>query len=419
MLPSIKRSSVLKRILRTFFPKLPPTVWVLFVACVVNRMGTMVLPFLTLYMTRGLGFSAKEAGMALAVYGFGSIFAGPLSGWASDRFGTVRVMLFSLFSSSIVMFIFPWADSYAEILLMSLMFSITNELHRPAIFTLTSQLTDSNLRRQAFAVVRVAVNIGMSIGPMIGGILVTHSSFRSIFMVDAVTTIAAALIVWYAFVHRQMVGGTALQGAGKDEPMPKFWASLSDSITNPVFRIFWLAMFLNSIVFFQFESTMPLIVVKDLGLTEQLYGFSFTINTLMIIFLEIPLTNWLQKFDILKVMAVGAAFIGLGFAGMAFISTAIGFCVTVAVWTIGEMVLFPASSAFVSENAPKSRVGAYMGTFSTSFNLAHIVGPLAGTWIWETWGTNWLCVFCVAVGVPSAIMFLYKRPLQTKLSPQQ
>jgi len=181
---------------------LPREVWLLFATNLINRAGMMVLPFLVLYLTRELGFSLARAGSMLAVYGASAIVFGPIGGRLSDRIGALPIMRVALVGSGLVLLLFPLAKSFAAVAAMTILWAGCGEMFRPASLAAITHVVAPDQRRQAFALNRLAINLGMSIGPALGGFLATVS-FRAMFAVDAVTTLLAgtllALMPWRAF----------------------------------------------------------------------------------------------------------------------------------------------------------------------------------------------------------------------------
>jgi MFS family permease len=173
---------------------LPREIWILFAATLVNRCGTMVLPFLVLYLTRVLAISVSHAALALTVYGIGALLTMPIAGRLTDRLGALFVMRCSLLLSGFVLFLFPLAHHFGGILAITFVFAILNESVRPPSLALVSDLVEPEQRKQAFALSRLAVNLGMSLGPAIGGILAVYS-FRFLFFADGATSILAGLVL--------------------------------------------------------------------------------------------------------------------------------------------------------------------------------------------------------------------------------
>lgn len=380
---------------------LPRGVWVLFAATVVNRAGSMVLPFLTLYFTSRLGYTVAHAGSLVAVYGAASLFASPLSGRLCDRVGPVRVMMASLFLSGTLLLVFPLARGTVSVVVATLGLAVVSEAFRPASLSITSDLVPAVRRRSAFALSRLAVNLGMSVGPAVGGFL-AERSFTSIFVVDGATSLAAGIILASSSLRKvsHLAGSTAGTNPPPVSPRPHRRA-----FADPALLLFLAATMPVAVVFFQHVSAMPLYLVRDLQLSASTYGLLFTVNTVLIVFLEVPLNVAMRVLSHRRALASGALLTGLGFGALALATDVWTVMATVIVWTFGEMVLFPGMAAYVADIAPPGRSGEYMGLYTMSFGLAFTIGPALGTIILERYGGQVLWGAMFGLGALSAIMF--------------
>ncbi|MFP5261592.1 MAG: MDR family MFS transporter [Blastocatellia bacterium] len=373
---------------------MPKEVWVLFTAALVNRMGTMVLPFLVLYLTQSAGLSPKQAGLTLILYGVGALVTAPLSGRLSDRLGPLRIMKASLFLSGAFLFAFPLARSFAAILAITIIWAISNEALRPASMASLTSLVAPEQRKAGFALNRLAINLGMSVGPAAGGFIIM-ASFNALFFVDGATSILAGLILTLT-TWRMGVRPEAPAAGSKDsaEPPDKRVRLLSDHRL----LYFLSAMTLVEVVFFQHQGAMPLFVVRDLKLSESAYGLLFTINTALIILVEVPLNAAMASWPHSSSMALGALLCGAGFGALAFASGFLSVAATVVVWTFGEMILFPSGAAYVADIAPAPRMGEYMGFYVMTFGAAFIISPWLSILVLEELGalTLWAASFACA-----------------------
>ena len=233
---------------------LPRGVWILFATTLINRLGTMALPFLVLYLTRSRGFTAGQAGFVVSVYGLTAILAAPTAGRLCDRIGTLRVLQASLFLSGLAVLAYPLARSHAAILAMTMAWAFTNEAFRPANLSMYSEVAGPSQRRAAFAVARLAVNLGMSVGPAAGGFL-AMVSFPALFIVNGATSIlaGAALTLW----------SKGLGPAGRPSGSISASRPAEDAGSWSVFAdrrlLYFLAALLPvMLVFFQHEAAMSL-----------------------------------------------------------------------------------------------------------------------------------------------------------------
>src|SRR3954471_735003 len=254
---------------------LPREVWLLFATSLINRAGMMVLPFLIVYLTRELHFTAGEAGLAFALYGGAAIVVGPISGRLSDRIGALPIMRASLLLSGTVLLLFPFARTRGAVYAATLLWAGCAELFRPASLAAITHAVAPDQRKPAYALNRLAINLGMSIGPALGGFLAAVS-FRAMFLVDALTTLVAGLVLTLSAWR------SPSRGADIDSDVPPTTADARSIFRDSRLTVFLAATFLVSIVFYQHESALPLYMVQYLARSPAFYGTLFTINTLLI-----------------------------------------------------------------------------------------------------------------------------------------
>lgn len=406
---------------------IPHNIWILAFATLINRSGTMVMPFLAIYMIKGIGLTAAQAGFVITFYGLGGLITAPFVGKLSDKLGALRVMIISLFLTGLMLFGYSFITNYYLILIYTLLWSIIGEAFRPANLSLISTESEPEQRKVSFALNRLAVNLGMSIGPAVGGFLSTIN-FHLLFYVDGITSILAALFLMFShFEKREMedVSGEILlsEKSGNENPESSI-LNQESSIQNPESSIknnhksifadkrylyFMFALLPVTIVFFQLFGAYPIYLIRDLGFKESIYGLMMLVNTGIIIFIEVPLNNAMSNWEDRKAIAFGALLCGIGFGAMAFVQSFFLIILTVVIWTFGEMIYFPATTTYASKISPKEKLGEYMGYLQMTFSFSIMVGPWAGTEVMENFGPVilWLgtFLFCFI----SSIMFIRLR----------
>jgi len=391
---------------------LPREVWLLFATNLINRAGMMVLPFLVVYLTRDRHFTLGQAGFALAVYGTAAIIAGPVSGWLSDRIGALPIMRASLLMSGSVVLFFPLAHSRGAVYAATALWAACAELFRPASLAAITHVVASGQRKPAYALNRLAINLGMSVGPALGGFLAAVS-FRAMFLVDALTTIIAGLVLTFAPWH-------AATGGRSEDPDSLDRRDTRSLLHDRRLLIFLSASFLVGIVFFQHESALPLYLVQYLSLSPAFYGALFTVNTLLIVALEVPLNRATSHWPNAWALFTGCMLFAIGFGSLAVVASATGVLVTVVVWTFGEMMLFPAMSAHLGDIAPIEQRGAYMGAYSMSLSVALASGPWLGTQLLATAGPIGVWSIMFVLGALASVLMVYgaphRRPLRVAVA---
>jgi len=382
---------------------LPQAVWVIFGVTLVNRMGTMVLPFFVIYLTRRIGLTAEQAGLVLVCYGAGAFLTAPLAGKLCDRWKARHVMAAALLLSGAILLVFPLAKGFQAILIITILWAIVSEAFRPASLAILSEAVAPKQRKAAFSLSRLAINLGMSIGPAVGGFLAIYS-FTALFIVDGATSLLAGFL---------LVSLPLRAGQGDDQPPHELTATApagNIGALRDVRLLYFIAAFLPALfVFFQTQGALPLFLVRNLQMTEATYGLLFTINTGLIILFEVPLNLAMARWPHHLATALGAMLCGAGFGALAVSSGVWSVALTVVVWTFGEMILFPSSSAQIADIAPAAQRGAYMGYYVMTFSLAFMVGPWLGLAVMEMFGATTLWLGTLGCGMASAVMMFFAR----------
>jgi predicted MFS family arabinose efflux permease len=353
--------------------RLPRRVWILSAAALINRAGTMALPFLTLYLTRKLGWSAPRAAFIVTLYGAVALIAAPASGKLCDFLGTRRVMVWSLALAGVFMCLFPLVASFPQVVALTVAWSLANEAFRPANMTAISESVTPAMTKPAFALHRAAVNLGFSVGPAVGGVLAAVS-FPAIWLSDGATSLASAALLAAALGDAPRAG---------TEPSSK---TSTAGLRDARLLLCLAAVVLMSSAFFQHEAALPLHLVSMLGFSTQFYGLLFTLNTALIVAFEIPINHATAHWPHRRTLVVGSLLFAAGLGGYAFCAARWHAMLATGVWTFGEMVLMPGMTAYVASLAPESRRGEYMGLYMMAFACGFMLGPWAGVSLLESRG---------------------------------
>lgn len=347
-------------------------VWVLALVWFVNRCGTMVLPFLTLYLTKIHKMEQASAARMISVYGSGAICGSYFGGWATTRWGAIRVQTSCLLLSVPCFLVLPYLNGWLAISTGLFVLAFFSEAVRPANNAAITQLAAPENRTRAFALQRLAANLGFSFGPAIGGLLAAVS-FHWLFVVDALTTLAGALVL-LAYFRWRADHSIDLEKQKVRDPRP-IWADYG-------FVAFLGLMLATSIVFFQFASTYPLYLSDHYQLSERGIGLIFAVNTLVIVAFEMVLVDACKRWSLLRVLTWGCFFSCLGFGILPF-GDSFAYCIfSMLIITLGEMLSLPLAAGFVAGRSPEGREGAYMGWYSVVLAMAWVVGPFAGAFLY-------------------------------------
>jgi MFS family permease len=374
---------------RAAYAGLPREVWLLSLVLFVNRAGTMVMPFLTIYLTSQRGMSDAAAGRMLSLYGVGGICGAYLGGRWCERIGAVRLQTICLFLSVPCYYLIGQWQSWPAIAVTLLALSFVNEAVRPANATALTKLTTAANRTRAFSLQRLAANLGFSFGPAIGGFL-AEFNFQWLFVVDAVSTFAAAMALFYFFRLRPL---------GSPAPVQHVHAAAAGTpLRDRTFVAFLLLTLLSTMVFMQFGSTYPLYLRDHFAMTKPHIGLMYAVNTSIIVAFEMLLIDAVKHWPLMRTIAWGSFLSCVGFGILPFGASGYYAIFAMGVVTIGEMLSFPLSSAFVANRSGAGREGIYMGWHTATHALAWVLGPGLGAALYEiNRDALWLASLAVSV----------------------
>lgn len=364
---------------RDAYGGLPREVWILSLALFVNRCGAMVLAFLTLYLTNELGFSMFESGCIFSVWGLGSMTGSWLGGKLVKPVGAVRTQIIGLLLAVPCFLIVPWFSSWWGVALIVYLFSVTSESVRPANNVAVAQFTDPDLHTRAFGLQRMAVNLGFSFGPAIGGVL-ANIDFVWLFVADGITTgFGAAILLWH-FGFRKYAKD---QKAAAKQKQAEENAVQGSPLKDMHFVFFLLLMLAVGLVFFQFHATYPKYLEDHYSLSKPMIGLLFSINTIIIVAVEMLLLNWVRRFSLLRTIGWGAFLACVGF-GVLPLGTTFWFCAfSMTVITFGEMFIFPLGTGYVAKRSLGRDQGMYMSWYAMMYSTAGMLAPAIGTAVYQ------------------------------------
>lgn len=383
------------RLYRSAFAGLSRDIWLLSLVLLVNRAGTMVLPFLALYLTKEKGFPVTVAGQILGLYGIGAIAGAYLGGWLSDRIGSIRVMQLSLFSSALFYFFLSQLESLFAISAIVLCLSAVAEAYRPATMSAATGFSHPANRARALALLRLAANLAMSIGPAVGGLLALYSYFW-LFVGDGITCLAALALLLIFFSARESHLTTRKMEPGTHDRSP--WKD------GPFLMLMLLTIVLAS-VFLQIFSTFPIFLREAYLLSEEKIGILIACNALIIILFEMLLIKAVEKMNMMLLVGLGGFLTCLGFFLLPFGSSLIYILFTIVVWTCGEMLSMPLTNTIIANRASSRYRGRYMALYTISFSIAFVISPITSTTIYEKMGPDILWYSIGLIGILLAAGF--------------
>ena len=363
----------------------------------------MVLPFLSLYLVKNKGFSLPEVGIIMTCYGVGSFLDTYLGGRLTDTIGFYKVITASLFLGGIGFIGLQFLDSFHSICIGMFVLIFVADAYRPAIFVACGAYSKPENTTRGIALIRLAINLGFSIGPVIGGLIIARINYTSLFWIDGITCVLAAALLFVLLKPKKIPGDQKVVLV--KEGLPPY--------RNGLFLLLILIMVLSTMMFVQYFSVIPLYYEQVHLLSEDVIGGLLFLNGIIIVAFEMPLVGWLERINISKTMAT---FWGMVLLALSFIvlnsSDWFGILVIgMILMTLGEMIGSPFSNALALEMAPLGRKGSYMGLYSMSFSVSHIIGHNGGMNLVDQFGyrNTWIVIFVILLMVSALALVLHKQ----------
>lgn len=366
------------------FRGLSQAAWLLAVVMLINRMGSMVIPFLGLYMTQVLQFDIKQVGIVLMSYGVGSVCGSYIGGWLTDRIGSFKVQLGSLLLAAPLFLFIPYFKEVQSLSIMIFTLSLIFDTFKPAnSVSVASYAKPENITR-AFSLNRLAINLGFSVGPAAAGFLATIS-FNWIFYGNSFAVFCAA-IIFYLFFHnrekRTQVRAKAKVVASTDELQQS-----RNPYTDLPFVIFNLCCCIFSFCFFQLISTLPIFYRQVHHLDDHQIGFLLGWSGFVIVLLEMFVVHMAEKrFSLISTLVFGTMLCACSYAMLNYMGGLGWLYFTFFIFGLGEMLTLPFMATVSVNRSTLKTQGAYMGFNSLAFAAANIFSPLLGTSIVDSFG---------------------------------
>jgi MFS family permease len=375
---------------------LPESFWYLLAGAFVNRLGYMVEPFLALYLAGPRDLDPSTVGLVLAAFGVGSFASQPIGGYLADRFGRRATLVGGMIGSAASFVLLASVRDLILIGIAACLSGLTIDLYRPAVSAMIADLVAPEHRAKAFALLYWAINLGVAVAGITGGLLATRS-YWLLFIVDAATCLAFAVLIARKVPETRPVRQAGEQGG------------YGDVLGDGLLLTLAAAILLGTIVYMQSFVTLPLAVTAD-DLGPEAYGLIYAVNPLVVVVAQLGVLRVIDRLSGVPTLAVSAVIMGVGFGLTALASSIPFYMLTVVVWTIGEIGFNAVGPAMVADIAPAHLRGRYNGVIGMSFGAAAFVAPLVGTQVFENYGETTLWAGCLVISIASAAVVLSMGP---------
>ncbi|MCK6648484.1 MAG: MFS transporter [Bacteroidia bacterium] len=383
------------------FSNIQRNIWVLSIAMFINRSGSMVLLFTSLYLTKDLHFTIAEAGLALSFYGIGSVLGSYAGGWLTDRYHFYNIMFYSLILSGLILLLLLVAHTPFQISSVIFIYAVASDIFRPANSKAIAAYSTPENRTRSVSLVRLAVNLGFSVGPAVGGFVALYLGYKLLFIIDAITSVAAAGLL-FLYLPKKDLQQTKVSSADIKNSSPSAYKDIP-------YLIFILLVAIYGICFFQLFASVPQYFDKVCHYSEDTIGLLLGLNGLLVVLIEMPLVTYLEKErKLFKYIIIGVLCLPVSFAilkfGEGMILPAIVYTVII---TLSEIYAMPFMMNYSLSRPAKERQGQYSALYSIAYGISNIVAPVLGLGIANRYGFNSMFYFLIALSLLTAIGFIW------------
>jgi predicted MFS family arabinose efflux permease len=382
-------TTLLKNYLKNF-SQFSVEVKVLAITTFINRIGAMVVPFLSKYMMEQLHFTYGQIGWVMVFFGVGSFIGTWISGKLSDKIGFYKVMVFSLFTSGLIFILLQFLTTFYSFCFGVLLLTTVSDMYRPAMLVSLDTYATKNERTKALSLIRSSVNLGFMFGPLIGGIIITVLDYTFLFYIDGLTCILSILL--FAIYVKEKKLPFKLNSF-------KYLKEGNSILQDKPFLIHLVVTLITGILFFQMFTTLSLYYKEVFNFSSVESGLFLALNGVLILLFELSIVSYVESKNINKLLMVayGVLAMALSYLFLLIEHSIFALIAMMVFMTIGIMLTFPFANSFVKNRSLKKQEGKFMAAFTMSYSVAHILSTKTGMTIVTDYGykTNWVFLTCL------------------------
>jgi len=359
--------------LRRDYADTPQQFWLMFVGMMLATVGTtMIWPFLMIYASETLSLPLVTVASLMTINAASGLVSSILAGPVVDRLGRKGVMVVGLVGNGLCYYFLSEANSYAAFAIILGGSGVFSPLYHVGTDAMLADLFPMEKRADAFALIRMARNIGVAAGPALGGFVLARS--YSFGMYGAATGLVIYGLMLLFFARETLPKQVLVEKATLRSQLQGYWVALRDRPFMGLVGAFTLVQMTAALIWV----LLSVYLKTNYGISERMYGWLPTTNALMVVFFQVLVTRATKKYPAVRVMRWGAIFYILAPLLIAFSAGFWGFWLAMVVMTMGELVVVPRASAYAANLAPVDKRGRYMSLYGLSWNVAAGISPVVG-----------------------------------------
>jgi MFS family permease len=365
----------MQKIFQIDIDEYPPQFWLLFWGMLISTAGaSMIWPFLMIYVSEKLTLPMTSVASLMSLNAGAGLLASFVVGPITDRTGRKITMIIGLAASGLLYLVMIPAETILTFAILMILRGFSSPLYRVGADAMVADLIPAAKRADAYALTRLSKNVGIALGPAVGGFVAT-ASYSFAFWAAAIGLVAFSLLI--IFFAEETIPSK------DDEQLPvkigfaSFKGIFEDNVFMPFVLAFTLAQIGSTIVWV----LMGVYAKTNYNILEDQYGFIPMTNALMVVILQVYVTRVSKRYRPHLMLGSGAFLYAFGVTSVAFAVSFWGFWISMVIITMGELILVPTATTFVANIAPQDMRGRYMSIFSLSWGVAAGIGPVVGGYL--------------------------------------
>ncbi len=397
--------------MRREFSNYPAQFWLMFVGMSFAMTGaTMIWPFLMIYASDKLSLTLAAAASLMTINATSGLISAVVAGPIVDRFGRKWAMIVSLVGSGCCYFLLNQAGTYSAFALIMGLSGVFSPLYRVGSDAMLADLFPMGKRADAFALYRMARNIGVAVGPALGGMVLSRSYSIGLYSAAAGFILYGGLLLLFA--RETIPQSVRAERSNLSDQLRGYWYAISDKPFMALVGAFTLVQMTTALMWV----LLSVYVKTEYGISENLYGWLPTTNALMVVFLQVMITRRTRPYPAVRVMRWGSIFYIFAPLLVALSSGFWGFWAAMVVMTLGELLVVPRASAYAANLAPIDKRGRYMSLYGLTWNIAVGISPVMGGFLSDSLGHRapWITGVGFGILAVGAFWLMDKSPVETE-----
>lgn len=379
------------------YKKYPRQYWLMFWGLLLSASGaSMIWPYLMIYVSNKLTLPLTQVATLMTINAACNVLASFLAGSIADRLGRKGVMLISLFADALLFGLLAQAQTYLAFAILMALRGLANPLYRVGADAMLADLIPPEDRTEAYSLIRMINNAGIAIGPLAGGALAARSYSLAFYAAAAGMTLYALLLTFFA--RETLVRRATPAEKPARERFGGYDKVLRDLRFTPAIALLMFGWVTASLMWI----LMPKYAYDHYSIAENVYSPIPTTNALMVVFLQLWITQFTRRHKPLSMMTFGMTLYAIANGLVALSTNLWGFWISMVVMSFGELVIVPTSSTFTANLAPAEMRGRYMSIYGLTWAFGQGVGPVLGGLLNDNFGPQAIWWGGMTMGLLSA-----------------